>query len=346
MFPAAKFYNLLEADTFQELSSNLSLIRQQLSSKDKIIIIDEVQKLPSLLDEVHLLIQRNKDLRFILTGSSARKLKRSGSNLLAGRGRIRNLHPLVFPEIGKERLMDRLRIGSLPFIIDSSSPLEDLKTYCGTYLQEEVKAEAIVRNIENFSKFLLTAGLTNGSQVNFENVGRDSGLSPRTVREYYQIIVDTLLGYMLEPYSKTRKRKSVAISKFYLFDLGIANFLMKRGEIQEGSSNFGDALEHLIFLELRAYLDYKQKDLDLCYWRSTSKYEVDFTVGDLLAIEVKAKEKVSEQDFRGIRALREEGIFKHYIIVTNEKNQRITDEGIKLIPVNEFLELLWSGEFV
>ena len=254
-FPNSKYYNLLEADTFLELSSNPSQIRQQLQPQDKLIIIDEVQKLPVLLDEVHSLIQKNSELRFILTGSSARKLRRGGVNLLAGRAHIKYLHPLISPELNFSRIDERLEKGSLPFIIDPKSYKEDLKTYCGTYLQEEVRAEAIVRSIENFSRFLLVAGLTNGTQVNFENVARDSGLSPRTVREYYHIIVDTLLGDLIEPYSKTLKRKSVGIPKFYLFDLGIANFLMKTGDIQPGSKAYGDAIEHLVYLELKAYLN-------------------------------------------------------------------------------------------
>lgn len=343
LFPTAKFYNLLEADTFQEISSNLALIRQELKPQDSLIVIDEIQKLPALLDEVHLLIQRNKDLRFVLTGSSARKLKRSGSNLLAGRARVRNLHPLVYPELSNTPILRRLSWGGLPYILDSSKPLEDLKTYCGTYLQEEIKAEALVRSIENFSRFLLIAGLTNGTQLNFENVARDSGLSPRTVREYYHILIDTLLGHFVQPFTATRKRKSVGISKFYLFDLGVANFLIKRGEIQEGSSNFGEALEHLVYLELKAYLDYQGKDLDLCYWRSTSKFEVDFIVGDQVAIEVKAKSKIAEHDMKGIRALKEEKIFKRYIIVTNEKSSRSSEDGIECIPIEMFLESLWSN---
>lgn len=343
-FKAATFYNLLEADTFQELSSNLSLIRQRLTPHDQVIVIDEIQKLPALLDEVHLLIERNKALRFVLTGSSARKLRRGGVNLLAGRARIKYLHPLVSPEVNYERFFDRLNYGSLPFILDSPSPMEDMKTYCGTYLQEEVKAEALVRSIENFSRFLLVAGLTNGTQLNFENVGRDVGLSPRTVREYYHIISDTLLGFFLEPFAATRKRKAVGVSKFYLFDLGLANFLLKRGMIQEGSSSFGDALEHLICLELRAYLSYRNRDEELCYWRSTTKFEVDFTVGERVAIEVKGKSKVSDHDLKGLRALKEEAIFERYIVVTNEKQRRTTDDLIELLPVTTFLKALWNDE--
>jgi len=237
LFPRATLYDLLKADQFQELSADPTLIGQRLKSSDDLVVLTEVQKLPILLDEVHSLIQLNPSLRFVLTGSSARKLRRGGLNPLAGRARIRYLHPLVSPELSFDRLLERLERGGLPFIIDSSSPREDLKTYCGTYLQEEIRAESLVRSIENFSRFLLVAGLTNGFQLNYENVARDAGLASRTVREYYQILCDTLLGHLVEPFGATVRRKAVGIPKFYLFDLGVANFLTKTGPIQKGSKS-------------------------------------------------------------------------------------------------------------
>jgi predicted AAA+ superfamily ATPase len=346
LFPQAIVYDLLQANQFQELSADPTLIRQRLKSSDRIVVIDEVQKLPSLLDEVHSLIQRNSDLRFVLTGSSARKLRRGGVNLLAGRARIRYLHPLVSPELGSSRLLERLERGGLPFIIDSSSPREDLQTYCGTYLQEEVRAESLVRSIENFSRFLLVAGLTNGTQLNYENVARDAGLAARTVREYYHILSDTLLGHIVEPFGATTRRKAVGIPKFYLFDLGVANFLTKTGSIQKGSRSYGDAIEHLVFLELKAFLDYRASDLPLAYWRSTTKFEVDFTIGESVAIEVKAKTRVTESDLKGLRALKEEGIFKRLICVSDESSPRTSDDGIQLIPLDLFLDELWRGEII
>jgi predicted AAA+ superfamily ATPase len=344
LLPQAKVYDLLRADTFQELSADPTLMRQQLTPSDKFIVIDEVQKLPVLLDEVHSLIQRNSALRFVLTGSSARKLRRGGANLLAGRARIRYLHPLVTPELEGVSLTEHLEKGGLPFIVDSSAPREDLKTYCGTYLQEEIKAESLVRSIENFSRFLIIAGMTNGAQLNYENVGRDAGLSPRTVREYYQIIVDTLLGHIVEPFTATRKRKSVGIPKFYLFDLGVAHFLMKLGTIERGSKAFGDAVEHLIFLELKAYLDYSASEAALTYWRSTTKFEVDFIVGDTIAVEVKAKSRVTDSDLKGLRTLKEEKIMKRYLCVSDESTARITEDGIEIIPIREFINMLWDNK--
>jgi predicted AAA+ superfamily ATPase len=344
ILPNATTYDLLRADTFQELSADPSLIRQRLTPDDKIIVIDEIQKLPILLDEVHSLIQRNPNLRFVLTGSSARKLRRGGVNLLAGRARIRYLHPLVALELAFGQLADRLQWGGLPFVLNSSSPRHDLQTFCGTYLQEEIRAESLVRSIENFSRFLLVAGLTNGAQLNYENVARDVGLSSRTVREYYQIIIDTLLGHLVEPFGATRIRKSVGIPKFYLFDLGVANFLGKIGAVERGSKAYGDGIEHLIFLELRAFLDYQSHDAPLSYWRSTTKFEVDFTIGDTVAIEVKAKPRVTDTDLKGLRALKEEDIFKRFICVSDESARRRTDDGIEIIPLDLFLRELWSGE--
>ena len=343
--PDAQFYSLLRADTFQALSSNPSLIREQLGAK-KIIVIDEIQKMPSLLDEVHFMIEAHKELRFVLTGSSARKLKRGGANLLAGRAWVRHLHPLVFPEIGHDRLLDRLNRGSLPSIVDSAVYWQDLQAYVGTYLQEEIRAEGLTRSIENFSRFLNVAGLTNGEQVNLENVGRDSGVPARTIREFYQIIIDTLLGYFVEPYTKGKGRKSVSVPKFYLFDVGVANFLQKRKEIVPGSKSYGDTLEHVVFLELRAYLDYYNRDEPLNYWRSTTKFEVDFIVGDSIAVEIKGKHRVQDQDLKGLRALKEEKIFARYLVVCDESQKRVTSDGIEILPLKDFFEQLWNKDII
>jgi predicted AAA+ superfamily ATPase len=186
-YPKARYFNLLHANTFRELSAAPETIRQRLTVDDKLVIIDEIQKLPSLLDEVHSLIESRKDLRFILTGSSARKLRRGGANLLGGRALICNLHPLTSNEVPFDRLHDRLNRGSLPGILDSPIFQEDLNAYVGTYLQEEIQAEAVVRSVENFSRFLSVAGLCNGEQLNFESVANDAQVPARTVREYYQV---------------------------------------------------------------------------------------------------------------------------------------------------------------
>lgn len=341
-FPEARYVDLLQFDVFRELSAHPESLRETLKPDQKLIIIDEVQKLPVLLDEAQSLMDRDKSLRFIFTGSSARKLKGGHANLLAGRAWFCRLHPLISAEAAGEPLHKRLNIGSLPGILDSPDAKEDLKAYVGGYLQEEIRAEGLVRSIENFSRFLEIASLTNGEQLNYTSVAEDAGVPPRTVREHFQILEDTLVGFQLPSYRKTVKRKPVATAKFYFFDVGVANTLMKRGEILPGSELYGRALEHQIFLELRAFLDYHRSDLPLTYWRSESKMEVDFVIGDEIAIEVKSGGRVSRADVKGLVALSEEIRPRKRIVVSNEKQERRTDEGITVFPVRQFLRDLWD----
>jgi predicted AAA+ superfamily ATPase len=345
-FPEAAFYDLLEADTFRELTARPEYLRQTLSPQQPMVIIDEIQKLPALLDEVQLLIDRNKKLRVILTGSSARKLKRGAANLLGGRAWVCRLHPLVSAELGPSRLLDRLNRGSLPAVIDSEHYKEELKAYVGTYLHEEIRAEGLIRSIENFSRFLEVAGLTSGEQINFTAVANDAGVPPRTVREHYRILEDTLVGYQLPSYQKTFKRKPVSTAKFYFFDVGVANILKRTSQIEEGSDAYGRALEHLVFLELRSFLDYRRLDHDLTYWRSRSQFEVDFVVGHELGIEVKSKARVSPRDYKGLIALSEEVPLKRKIVVCGEKMRRRSDDGIEIMPPALFLKELWGGNLI
>lgn len=345
-FPKAAVYDLLEADTFRELTARPEYLRQTLSPQQPVLVIDEVQKLPALLDEVQLLIDRNKKLRVILTGSSARKLKRGAANLLGGRAWVCRLHPLVSAELDQPRLLDRLNRGSLPAVIDSEHHKEDLKAYVGTYLREEIRAEGLTRSIEIFSRFLEVAGLTSGDQINFTAVANDAGVPPRTVREHYQILEDTLVGHQLPAYQQTSKRKPVATAKFYLFDVGVANILKRTGVIEEGSDAYGRALEHLVFLELRSFLDYSRLDHELTYWRSRSQFEVDFVVGDQIGIEVKSKSRVSPRDYKGLGALSEEVRLKRKIVVCGEKRPRRTDDGTEIMPPVHFLKQLWTGNLL
>jgi len=346
LFPNARLINLLEANTFREISARPELIRQSLTEQDKLIIIDEIQKLPELMDEIHLMIEQDPSRRFILTGSSARSLKRGGANLLAGRAWVCKLHPLTAPELNYERLTDRLTRGSLPAIIDSPLYQEDLKAYIGTYLHEEILAEGLQRGVGQFSRFLEIAGLCSGEQLNFTSVANDTGVPAKVIREYYQILEDTLIGHLLPAYQKTKKRKAMATSRFYLFDVGIANMLNKRGAVEFGSEAFGKALEHLIFLELRSFIDYSRHDIELTYWRSRSGLEVDFVLGDEIGIEVKGTRKVSSADLKGLKALAEEVPLKRRIIVANETHYRCLDCGTELMPIEHFLKALWAGEFV
>lgn len=345
-FPDARYFDLLEADTFRELSARPELLRTTLKKDDRIIVIDEIQKLPALLDEVHLLIERDRQRRFVLTGSSGRKLRRSPANLLAGRALVAHMHPLISAELGFARLDDRLLRGSLPPVIDSAIPLEDLRAYVGHYLREEIQAEALTRSIEGFSRFLEVAASANGELVNFTSIGNDAAVPPRTVQNYFQVLEDTLTGYLLPPYRKSVKRKAVATAKFYFFDIGVVNALLDRRHISSRTDAYGRSLEHLVFLELRAYLDYTRKTERLSFWRSQSKMEVDFIVGDSLAVEVKARERLPESELRGLRALAEEFPRMRKIVAGGEKWRRKTADGIEVIPINEFLKELWRGSIL
>lgn len=346
-FPEARYYNLLESRTFRELSARGELIQERLRPDEKLVIIDEVQRLPGLLDEAQGMLDRDRDLRFIFTGSSARKLRRGGANLLGGRAWVARMHPLMAPELEFGNLEKRLNLGGLPFIYNSPEPQEDLNSYLGTYLMEEIQAEGAVRSVESFSRFLPVAALANGEQINFTEMGSDCQVPPRLVREYVQVLDDTLIGHQLEPFQKTKKRKPVATAKLYLFDVGVANALMKRGKVEPGSEGFGRALEHLIYLELRAYLDYSRRtDVPLNYWRTTSQIEVDFVVGESVGVEVKARPLTSRRDYKGLLALNEEVKLKRKIVVALEREPRHTSEGIDVMPVTEFLRQLWGGEVV
>lgn len=345
-YPQAQSFSLLEADVFRDFSANPELLRQRVRPDSSLVVIDEIQKMPGLLDEVQRMLDLNKSLRFVLTGSSARKLKRGGVNLLAGRAWTAHMHPLISAEVGADRLLDRINRGGLPPVLDSAFPHEDLKAYVGTYLQEEIRAEGLSRSIENFSRFLTVAGLSNGQIVNFTKAGNDAQVSPRTIREFYQVLEDTLVVHQLPPFQGTKKRKPVATSKYYFFDVGVANHLMNRREILPGSPEFGPVLEHLILIEIKAYLDYERIDLPLTFWRTQTKLEVDFLIGDEVAIEVKGGEHISESDFRGLRNLSEEKKLKRKIVICREKAPRRTDDAIEVWPVAQFLEALWAGEFL
>jgi predicted AAA+ superfamily ATPase len=345
-FPEARFVDLLEANTFRELSLHPESLRESLKPRDRLIIIDEVQKLPVLLDEAQSMMDKNKSLRFIFTGSSARKLKYGRANLLAGRAWFCRLHPLVSAETNFEKLNRRLNVGSLPAILDSPDATEELKAYVGGYLQEEIRAEGLVRSIESFSRFLEVAALTNGEQLNYTSVGEDAGVPPRTVREHFQVLEDTLIGFQLPAYRKSVKRKPVATAKFYFFDVGVANMLMRRGEIYPGSELYGRALEHLIFLEIKAFLDYHRSDKSLTYWRSESRMEVDFVIADEIAIEVKAAGRVSPKDMKGLLALSEEVRLKKKIVICTERTERVTPDGIRILPIAPFLHDLWEMRIV
>jgi len=347
LYPDTRYYDLLKGDEFARLHRRPELLRQELMVCDasELVIIDEIQKVPQLLDEVHWLIA-NKDLRFILCGSSARKLKRSGANLLGGRAIRNTLFPLVSSEIPDFDLNVAINNGMLPRHYMISNAKKRLQAYIGDYLKEEIMAEALTRNISAFNHFLEVAALSCGEIVNFSNIAAECGISSPTVKEYFSILSDTLIGYMIPAYRKVVKRKLIHAPRFYFFDVGISNFLLRRNKLEQGSPEYGKAFEHFIIQELYAYIKYRNDLYDLTYWRTKSGYEVDVILGDAeIAIEIKSSKEVHSHHLRGLRAFEEEYPKARKIVVSHEKNRRIVNE-IEIFPVMEFLELLWSDNIL
>jgi len=316
-------------------------LADELDPSTELVAIDEVQRLPEILNEVHRLIEQ-RGLRFLLTGSSARKLRRGGVNLLGGRARTKHLHPLTSAELGKRFDLARaIEAGTLPSIYFSDAAAADLAAYAGTYLQQEVVAEGATRNVPAFSRFLKVAALCNGTTVNFTNVGNDAQVPRTTVYEYFDILRDTLVLFELPAWRRSKRRKPIASSKYYFFDVGVVGALQGR-QVRLGTPEFGVAFETWLMHELTAYSDYRSGE-PLHYWRSTTGFEVDFILGDHTAIEVKAKANVSSRDLRPLRALAEERSFRRYLCVSLEPRRRKV-EGIEVLPYAAFLAELWAGE--
>ena len=320
------------------------LIDAQISPDRKFVVIDEIQKIPALLDEVHRLIEEKK-IKFLLSGSSARKLKATGVNLLGGRAWVADLFPICFPEFDHFDLDRVLRFGSLPHVYNSDFPEEELSAYVTTYLNEEIRMEGLVRKIPAFIGFLRSAALSNAHQLNFTEIANDAGVSPTTIREYYAILEETLIGKIIEPWSKSVKRKSVSTGKFYFFDTGVCHTLAETKHLDPNSDLFGKSFEHWIYLELRAYLSYRKRKEKITFWRTLDQKEVDFVIGDLAGIEVKATKRLSGDDFKGIRALREEGIVQQFIMVSRDPVDR-TNDGTLCLNWKTFVERLWDDSLL
>ncbi|MBN2342361.1 MAG: ATP-binding protein [Deltaproteobacteria bacterium] len=340
VLPQARVYNLLRSDLFLRLSANPSQLRQEVQPGE-LVIIDEIQRIPELLNEVHYCIEE-KHARFLLSGSSARKLRRGGVNLLGGRARHRRLHPFVYKELAFDNLHHVLQYGLLPPIVASDSPKEDLRSYTGDYLTEEIAQEGVTRNIPAFSRFLEVAAQYNGQMLNFTNIGSDAQVPTSTVRLYFQILEDTLIAQTVPAWRKTTVRKPITTAKFYFFDIGVARTLQHRDELPPNSPEYGVAFESFIYHEISSYISY-QADGVLHYWRSKSNFEVDFIFNEAVAIEVKAKSNIDHRDLKGIRALKEEGKLSRYIVVSLVEFPAVVDE-IEILPWKDFLHCLWAGD--
>lgn len=353
MFPDALRYDLLLADVYNQLIAAPSRMREELTAQlprqpedADPIIIDEVQKIPALLDEVHWLIE-NKGYRFILCGSSARKLRHGHANLLGGRALRYELHGLVTAEVPEFSIEKAVNNGLLPAYYGAPNAQPLLSAYIGNYLKEEIAAEALTRNVASFSRFLEAAALSNGEMISYTTISRDCGVSAPTVKAHYEILSDTHLGQFVEPYRKAKKRRLVTMPKFYLFDPGVVRFLAKIPAIQKGSSAFGKAFEHVIFCEVRSYISYRNPDIELTYWRTSSGFEVDFILGDAeVALEVKASESANSNHLKGLRAIGEEHPCKKRILISCDPRPRKTDDGIDILPWQIFCGMLWNGEII
>jgi uncharacterized protein len=337
-----RIINLLESETFRRMSARPELLREIIKETDKIVAIDEIQKLPGLMDEIHNLIE-STDVKFILTGSSARKLSKSYTSLMAGRVKKILFHPLVSKEIGDFKLEDVLQFGTLPPVYASEDPWDELRDYTGLYLKEEIQAEALVRKIENFSRFIDFAAMTNGEVLNYESIARDAQVPARTIREYYALLEDTLMGTILHPLKSTKKRKCISSGKFYFFDVGVVNSILGRKSVSSKTKEYGELFENFIYLELKAYIDYFSPDSAINFWRLDIENEVDFVINDEIAIEIKTTELVQEKHLKGLKRLDELSSLKRKIIVSQDKERRKIGP-IEVIPYKEFLIELWNGK--
>lgn len=347
-YPDAYWVDLLKADEFRRYLSEPERLRGELAAAPGVrqVVIDEVQKVSQLLDEVHWL-HEHRGLRFALCGSSARKVKRGRANLLGGRAVRFELFGLTLAEVGGAFDLDRLlNHGYLPRLLSAPRPERLLRSYVADYLKEEVAAEGLVRNLPVFSHFLDVAALSDTEIVSFSTIARDCGVSSNTIKSYFEILEDTLLGRWLPAYTKRPKRRVVASPKFYFADVGVVNVLARRGVLQPRAELYGKAFENWVHHELSAYDAYREVYAGLSYWRLASGVEVDFIVGDMqVAIEAKATARVTSDHLKGLRQLlQEQPQVGSRIVVCLEPRARRTEDGIWILPATEFATRLWAGE--
>lgn len=347
-YPHGLVFDLLLSDVRRNFLERPERLRQIVLEMNPVgpVIIDEIQKVPDLLNEVHWLIE-NKSTQFILSGSSPRKILKAGHNLLGGRALRCDLFPLTYSEIPNFDLLRALNHGLLPRHYDATDPSKLLKAYIGNYLEDEIISETKIRKVEIFSKFLNKAAFSNGEIVNFTNIASECGVSSPTIKEYFSILEDSLIGYFVPAFQKKPKRRVVSAPKFYFFDVGIANTLLERKGITNHSFDFGAAFEHFIFQEIKAYSSYSEKEFKISYWRTSSQFEVDFVLGDHeVAIEIKSSDNITFRHCKGLLAFDDEYIVKKKIVVCQEAFPRKSDHGISIWPWQYFLKNLWSGAII
>lgn len=345
-FPKEIYIDLLDSDVRNRLERRPALLYEMLKDKGEgtIVIIDEIPEVPKLLNEVHRLITE-KNLRFVLCGSSARKLKRKGTNTLGGRAFPIFFHPLVSAELPDFDIDRAVNYGMIPSHYLAKNPERRLAAYIDVYLKQEIKEESLVRNLSAFQRFLEVAAISDGEIINNNNIAQECGVSATTVNSYFDILEDTFIGYRLPAYTKVVQRRLVQAPRFYFFDVGVANYLMHRRRLVRGTTEYGHAFEHLVIQELIAYMHYTHQDEKLSYWRTYAGTEVDVIIGDArIAIEIKSVEEVLPKHLKGLKAFGEEHPECHRIIVSHDIFPRKIGD-IECIPVKEFLHRLWNHEF-
>lgn len=348
VFPEAIQINLLLNEDFREYSSKPERIREKLEGMgDRVVVIDEVQRVPELLSEVHSLIEQKRGFRFVLTGSSSRKLKRTGVDMLGGRAVLCRMHPFMASELGPAFNLDRaLRLGLLPLVWSSPEPEKTLKGYAGLYLNEEVKMEGLVRRVGDFARFLEVMAFSHGAVLNLSNVSRECGINRKTVESHVSILEDLLLGFRIPVFTRRAKRVVIAHEKFYYFDAGIYRSLRLRGPEDRSEEMAGGALEGLLAQHLRAWVDYSENDAKLSYWRTPSGTEVDFVVhgpGIFDVIEIKNTPREREKDLKPLRAFKADYPRARACFLYRGK-ERFVRHGISILPVKEFLSFLVPGK--
>ena len=346
-FPKAIYIDLLKSDVRNRFKQHPEEFRESLLRypPETLVIVDEIQKVPDLLDEVHWLMVE-KGLWFVLSGSSARKIKKSGANNLGGRAIPETLFPLVSAEIPDFDIERAVQNGMIPRHYMVANARNRMRAYIDLYVKEEIIEEALVQNVDEFIRFMEVAAIMDGEILNYENVASDCGVSANTVKAYYKILVDTLLGFEVPAYRKVIKRKLYKSPRFYYFDIGIANHLTKRYQLAPKTPEYGHAFEHLIIQEIVAYLAYTNSDEELSYWHTYENIEVDAIIGDArVAIEIKSTDHVDHDDKKGIMEFAKEHPNAKQILVSRDRISRRSG-NVDLYYVTDFFKALWAGEII
>ena len=346
-FPKAVYIDLLDSEVRNRYRQHPSEFKERLLryQPGTLVIVDEIQKVPDLLDEIHSLMVE-KGLWFILSGSSARKIKKSGANWLGGRAIPETLYPLVSAEIPDFDLERAIQNGMIPRHYMVANARKRLQGYIDLYLAEEIIEEAAVQKLDDFVRFLEVAAIMDGEILNYEKVASDCEVSANTVKAYYKILTDTLLGFEVPAYRKVVKRKLTKAPRYYFFDVGVANYLTGRHHLAPKTPEYGHAFEHLVMQEIVAYLGYTDSDEKLSYWHTYDDIEVDAVIGDArVSIEIKSTDHVGNDEKKGLKEFAKEHPNTRQILVSKDRISRRSGD-VDLYYVMDFFKALWAGEII